>query len=370
MRRGVLAGLGVLAIGAIAFGLDTARALGVFRELRPHFAGSCRVVRGALGAEDLTIDPRNGRVYVSAYDRVAAARDASVGGALYAYDPAAASPQLVPLTPTDDPRLRPHGIHLWVGEDGQAALFVVNHPAPDSDPEHGDAHTIEIFDVTPQGQLVPRATLRDPQLLITPNDIAAVGPDRFYVTNTHANPPGTTGWQLETWLRQTRARVVYYDGSQFRPVLDERRFPNGINVSRDGRTLYVAETTRGQLLLYDRDPDSETLEFRSAVPLDSGADNIEIGDDGDVWIGAHPKLLENLRAMSDPAVRPPAQVLRVRADSEVEEVYLNAGDEASGVSVAAVRGDRMFLGQILADGILDCTLGGGTAASVRRARPE
>lgn len=346
--------LGVLAAGLLigvgAFAADTSVRLGMFRELAPHFDGTCQLVTGAIGTEDLTIDPRSGVVYVSAYDRIAAARGESAGGGIYAYDPSAATPALVPITPALDPRFRPHGISLWIGEDGKASLFVVNHPSPGSDP---DLHTIEILDFQPDGTLATRATLRDPTLLVSPNDIAAVGPDRFYVTNTHANPPGRAQ-TIESFLRRTQARILYYDGAKFSTVLEPQRFPNGINVSRDGRSLYIAETTPEALLVYDRDPSSESLTLTRTIPLGTAPDNIEIGESGELWIGAHPKLLELLRSAGDPSHRAPSQVLRVDPSGAVEEVYLNLGDQISGVSTAAARGDRLFFGQITGDGILDC----------------
>jgi arylesterase/paraoxonase len=341
-------------IGVGAFAADTTVQLGLFKDLKPHFDGTCQLVTGALGTEDLTVDPRSGVVYVSAYDRSGAERGDIRGGAIYAYDPSAATPSLVPITPSLDPRFRPHGISLWIGEDGKASLFVVNHPAPGTD---SDPHTIEILDFAADGTLVPRATLRDPALLITPNDIVAVGPDRFYVTNTHAHPRG--GAQtLESLMRRTQARVLYYDGAKFSPVLEPLRFPNGINVSRDGRKLYIAETTPQSLLVYDRDPASESLTLASSIPLGTSPDNIEIGESGELWIGAHPKLIEVLRAAGDPSHRAPAQVLRVSPSGQVDEVYLNDGQQISAVSTAAARGNRLFFGQITGDGILDCRQGG------------
>ncbi len=340
-----------LVLGVGAFAAVTAVDLGVFKDIEPHFNGTCQLVTGARGTEDLTIDPRSGIVYVSAYDRVAAASDDKVSGAIYAYDPAATTPSLVAITPSDNPRFRPHGISLWIGEDGKASLFVVNHPAPGTD---ADPHTVEILDFAADGMLVPRATLRDRSLLITPNDIAAVGPDRFYVTNTHANPVG--GAQLrESLLRLAQARILYYDGAKFSPVLEPQRFPNGINVSRDGRKLYVAQTTPENLLIYDRDPATESLTLSRTIALGSAPDNVEIGENGELWIGAHPKLIELLRGAGDPTHRAPSQALRVNASGEVAEIYLNDGQQISAVSSAAARGNRLFLGQISGDGILDCS---------------
>lgn len=353
MLRALGIATAVLVVAGAAFALDGAVRLGVFTKLAPrHFDGSCQLVPGPRGTGDLTIDPRSGVVYVSAYDRLAADRgDDTVAGGIYAYDPAPTTPTLVPLTPTTDPRFRPDGISLWVGEDGKTSLFVVNHPAPGSDP---DAHTVEILDFTAEGTLVPRATLRDRALLTFPNDIAAVGPDRFYLTNSYANDDSTRAYRLEVLLRLTQARILYHDGSKFSAVLDAQRYPNGINVSRDGRTLYVATSTPRDLLVFDRDPATESLTPARSIALGTSPDNVEIGEDGDVWIGAHPKATELLRSMGDPSHRAPGQVLRVSASGQVDEIYLDDGSEVSAVGAAAVRGDRLFLGQLTGAGIVDC----------------
>jgi arylesterase / paraoxonase len=354
MLRALGVAAGLLVIGVGVYVIDTAVRLNAFEDLKPsHFDGTCQPVTGAVGAEDLTIDPRSGIVYVSAYDRYASDTGNSVGGAIYAYDPNATTPSLVPLTPSLDPRFHPHGISLWIGEDGKASLFVVNHPFPGTD---ADAHTIEILDFQPDGTLATRATLRDRTLLVTPNDIVAVGPDRFYVTNTQGNAPG--GAQaLELLLRRSQARLVYYDGAKFSAVLEPRRYLNGINVSRDGRQLYLAETTPQNLLVYDRDPATESLTLTRTIELGTGPDNIEIGENGELWIGAHPKPLATLQYLTRAEPTAPSQVLRVSPDGQIEEVYLNDGTQISALSTAAARGNRLFFGQVAGDGILDCRRG-------------
>jgi arylesterase/paraoxonase len=162
---------------------------------------------------------------------------------------------------------------------------------------------------------------------------------------------------LESLLRLTRARIVYFDGAKFSAVLEPQRFPNGINVSRDGRALYIANTTPETLRVYARDSTTESLTLERTIELGTAPDNIEIGDGGELWIGAHPRLIELLRGLGDPNHRAPSQVLRVGADGRVDEVYLNGGEQISAVSTAAARGNRLFFGQISGDGILDCQQG-------------
>ena len=340
----------VLVLAAGVWALRLLWLAGAFRGIQPHFAGTCRPITGPVGPEDITIHPRTGIAYVSAADRRAAQHGHPVPGAIWAYDLNVDPPALTNLTPKADLGFQPHGISLWAGADGRDALFVVNHPIVNG--ERGP-NTIEIFDLVESG-LIHRATLTDP-LLVMPNDIVAVGIDRFYVTNTHAHPPGAMQ-TIETYLQLSGAHVVYYGPGGFRSAIDGLVFPNGINVSPDGRTLYVASTTGRAVRFYDRDPVSEALAFRTEVPLKSGADNIEIDEHGNLWVGAHPKLLKIEAHGENPQTLSPSQVLRITPDGAVTEIYLNDGSELSTSTVGAVRGRHLLIGNVFDDRFLDCLM--------------
>src|SRR2546428_13026499 len=79
------------------------------KTLTAHFAGTCTPVSGVIGAEDITIHPRTGVAYLSAYDRrVAVGRAAR--GAIYAYEHTAPAHQVINGTPDADARCPPHAI--------------------------------------------------------------------------------------------------------------------------------------------------------------------------------------------------------------------------------------------------------------------
>jgi arylesterase/paraoxonase len=310
-------------------------------------------VEGPVGPEDLTIDAPARRVLVSASDRRATAAGRPVPGAIWSYplDPVDAAP--INLTPDAGLYLQPHGISLWHEPDGRAALFVVNHPAPG----HGwPSDTVEIYDVA-GAALVHRATLTDPRL-VTPNDLVAVALDRFYVTNTHAHRRGRLQ-TLETYLQLRGAEVLRYGPGGFTTAIPGLVFPNGINVSPDGRAVYVAAVTWRSVLVYDRDPVTDRLTHRRDIPIASGGDNIEVDAQGQLWIGSHPKLLAVPRHEADAANPAPSQVLRVSADGErVDEIYLNDGHPIAAASAAARFGNRLLIGQIFGNGFLDCVMEG------------
>ena len=322
---------------------------GVFRTLEPHFAGHCTEVAGIPGPEDLTIHPRTGVAYVSACDRFAVERGESPRGALYAYPLDAPSPAPVNLTSAELADACPHGISLWMDPGGRDRLFAIVH--------RGERHSIEVYDLEGE-RLVHRTSLADP-LLVSPNDLVAVGREELYVTNDHGWPPGLAR-TLEEWLRLPLATVVRWDGARFSEVASGIRVANGIQASADGRTLFVAGSLDREVRVYDRDPASGALVLREEVPLDTVPDNVELDAEGALWIGAHPKALELVRYRNGRSPRSPSQVVRAgrAADGRwtVEEVFLDAGDALSASSVAAVRGNRLLIGGIYEPRLLDCRL--------------
>ncbi len=322
---------------------------GQFKTIEPHFSGKCEAVAGVIGPEDITIHPKTGVAFVSACDRRAIQEGRAGGGAIFAYDLNAVTSEAVNLTPDADRDFRPHGISLFVGEGGHDVLFVVNH--------QGGKHRIEVFDLK-EGALTHRQTLTSP-MLVSPNDIAGVGPDAFYVTNDHRYP---SGWRrtMEDYLRLRRSNVLFYDGSEFVQAASGIGYANGINVSPGGRTLYVCSITGGSVHVYDLDPVSGRLEHREEIDLDTGVDNIEVEPDGDLWIGAHPQLLTTMKHFKDPRTPSPSQVLhltpRAGGGYDVEEVYLDTGNEISASSVAAVHGNRLLIGAVFDSKFLDCRM--------------
>ncbi|WP_342377251.1 SMP-30/gluconolactonase/LRE family protein [Myxococcus stipitatus] len=341
------------AVLGVAAGLvvKTLNDAGQFKQLTPHASGACKPVPGMPGAEDLTFHPTLGFAYVSSDDRRATAAGRPVPGGIFRYEPGSNTPPVL-LTRGFSQDFHPHGISLFVAPDGTQTLFVVNHP-------DGATNQVERFEVGADGMLVHKATLKDP-LLLSPNDILAVDAERFYVTNDHGHPPGAMR-TLEDYLQLGLGSVVYFDGQRFQTVIEGTKYANGINVSRDGKTVYLTQTVGKLLQSYARDPATGALTLSHAKVLDTAPDNIELDAQGDLWIAAHPKLFDFVSHATDPKglARAPAQVLRFSgtgADMKVTEVYLDDGKQTAATATAAVFGKRMLLGPVFDADILDCEL--------------
>ena len=322
---------------------------GQFKTIDSHFSGTCRPVAGVVGAEDVTIHPANGIAYLSVCDRRAVGSGKPGNGGIFAYDLNIDGAQPINLTPDVDVDFQPHGISLYIDQQGQDALFVVNH--------QGGKNTIEIF-LLQDDQLVHQKTVADPAL-VSPNDLVAVGPEQFYVTNDHRYPGGFKRF-VEEYTRRPWSSVLFYTGSKFVEAASGLGYANGINVGSDGKFLYVSTTVQRVLHVYDRNPATHAISLKKTIDLNTGLDGIEIDADGRLYIAAHPQLLTYVKHSKDAGFLSPSQILRLEAmpgnGYGVEEIYLDTGAEISGSSVAAVRGNRMLIGSVFDPKFLDCQL--------------
>lgn len=344
MRILFFTAFGLLAAAGF-FALSLMANAGQFKTLEPLEAGDCVRVFGAVGAEDLTVDRERRVALISSTDR----RSGEARGAIYAYSLDQRPGRLVNLTSGFEGDLNPHGISLFRGVE-KSVLSVVNHTAGD--------HSIELFDWV-GGRLTHTETLTS-DLLVSPNDVVGLGPRELYVTNDH----GSAGPArlFEDYLRLRRGNVVHFDGDEFSVAADGIAYANGINASPDGREVYVASTTRGEIHLFVRDLGTGRLEPNHRIVVGSGVDNIEVDRHGMLWVGAHPKLLSfvaHSAARSGGAARPsPSQVVWIDPneliDPPIRDAYLDLGEEISGSSVAAVWGSRLLIGSVFEEHFLDC----------------
>jgi len=331
-------------------------AAGYFTAIKQEIAADCRAIPAVPGPEDIVIDHERGIAYVSAYDRRAVQAGGpgsdAIRGGIYVIDLNAPQADwvLYPVTPAAPADFRPHGIDLHIGADGVRRLFAVNHPA--AGPE-----TVEIFDIAEDGMLSHAASVTDP-LFISLNDVVAVGPDSFYATNDHASKNGLHQLVSNVLLLRN-TNVVYHDGAAARVAADRFGLANGINASADGTQVYVADLMSMSLHVFDRDSATGDLTGVDMARLGTGVDNIDVQPDGSLLIGAHPKLLDFIGHAGDPAALSPSQVVRVElgenGGGKAGTIYLNLGEEISGISVAAGYGDLMLLGQVFEPEVLVCT---------------
>lgn len=347
MLRWILRIVCAIAVLAVGWGAFIYAESGQLRELEPLSSGPCVAVTGAPGAEDIEIDRERGLAILSSDDRRRAMAGERDTGGLFVYDLRGSGTTAEPIGHDFEGELRPHGIYLLEG-GSESLLFVVNHG--------GGKHTIEVFDW--DGETLGHRATHEHELLVSPNDVAAIDEQRFYVTNDHSTD-GAMGQLFEDYLRLARGSVVYFEADQAREVAGGIAYANGVAINPQATVVYVASTTEGELRRYARDEETGDLELIEAESLGTGLDNIEVDRHGNLWIAAHPHLMSFVRHARNESVNSPSEVLWVdplrNLDPPVRPVWLDLGNELSGASVALPFGGRFVVGSVFEDHFLVCS---------------
>lgn len=363
VARSALTAAILVAVLVIGAAVRTLIAYGVFSGIKPGFDGTCRAIGGLTGPEDIVIDAPSGIVFISVFDRRAKARSGkfSVKDGLYAFTlDGVPHPIRLAGTPAD---FHPHGISLVQTPDGRRTLMAINHRSDGTS-------SIDIFNLAPVDfvvngvkagyglKLEETGSIAGGELT-SPNAVAAIDADHFYVANDHG---GTSafGRFLDDMLLLPRANILYFDGMAFRVVAKGLAYPSGLALSPDGHMLYATETYARRLDAFTRSPISGALQQAGTLNIPSGVDDLRFDTVGNLWVGAHPKLSAMAAYRSDPSRPAPSQIFKVTLANGIPQsaaqIYANSGNEIGGASVAAVLGKQLLIGSPLDDHILDCRL--------------
>jgi DNA-binding beta-propeller fold protein YncE len=342
--------------------------------LSSHFDGSCTSVPLTMSAEDLRIDPTTGLAYLTYYDSVdqrtkRRVTDSSTGTVMLV-DLNAQEPHVRAALSTEPAGFKPSGLSLFTKPDGTKRLFVTSRS------ELGK-HTVEVFDQQPTGAFAPAETIRD-RLLWSPTAIVAVGPRQFYVVNQLGFKRSFEDAvaNARDRLRGNQSTVVYYDGEHMKIVASGLNLASGIGISPDGRSAYVAESAGGRIQVFYRNPSTGAL-TRSDQRIDvpGAPHNITVASDGTLWVSSHPHAVPFMEFVRDPSDRAPTQVLRITPtagpEKQVEEVYVDDGNELSaGTVVAPHNANQFVMGSRSDHKLLVCTRAAGAKPAPPPAGPE
>ena len=337
------------------------RDAGIFRSVEQtvDFA-SCEKIVGPVGAEDITIDRVSKIAYISADDRRAIFNnhqlEAYPSGAIWRLDLSVpdSQPEKLKIDMIGD--FHPHGIALRFSTQESAnqgkaiELYAVNHIT-------ATQHEIVVFNILETGELKLRRRITYPEL-IAPNDLVVVDKDQFFVSNDHGNSLNTKMAMLEDYLGLPLSSVSYFDGAQGHIVISGLRFANGLALSDDQESLYVAETTAGRVSRYKQVRDRLAWKLDESLNVSMGVDNFEWDGEGYLLNTGHPKLFDFQAHMKNAEALSPSQVIRIDVKSEpmtFETIYLNNGEALSGASGAAQQDNTVLIGSVFEEHFLRCS---------------
>ncbi|MFT5883918.1 MAG: arylesterase/paraoxonase [Arcticibacterium sp.] len=318
--------LGVLLILFTLCVVYIIQASGAFKSIKPHFDGEAETIPAPPGVEDLTIDHSDGQLYLSSTDR----RNKDASGDIFTFNVSEETPVFSKLGINNIyPDFRPHGISL-LKKYGHKYIFAISH-----EPEASYIYRLQVE----EDSLISHKRFSH-DLLISPNDLVAHDTASFYFTNDHGLKAGRER-TIKDLIMDKNGYVVSYKNGEAKKVSQNMAYANGINISKDGKYLFVSTTTEATLFVYKNEPLADNLELLDKHFTGTGLDNIELDKDGNLFIGAHPKMLKFLGHAKSELKRSPSQVLKIIYLPETdykflqEELYLNDGNPLSGSSVGA-----------------------------------
>jgi len=314
----------------------------VNRNIDEHFAGTCTDFAMNGSGEDVQIDRARGLAYVSLFDRLGTVKGEPVGpGDILRVDLTRTPPEATSAL-ADGPELHPHGISLFIDGTGQRHLFVINHP---EDRKTGEEKIERYLEESP-GVFRHKETFKSP-LITRANDLVAVGERQFYVAQDVDRRGG-----------EKLTKLVYFDGKDYSVVAEDIHSGGGINAKADYTTLYISETGSKEIRVVSRDPSDGSVTTIQTIPLGTSPDNIDVAEDGSLWVGAH----SNVAALAMHFImgaKAPSQVLRIDlngAEPLIEEMYLNAGQQISAGSGGTTYENKLLIGSITARKLLICEM--------------
>jgi hypothetical protein len=332
--------LAVLAALAVFFTGRYEIVQGAFNRVAEVLPGACRAIAtGIHGPEDFEIDASHDALIISSLNRQAPRPNSDPHDGLYLLklsDPAAA-PQKLSGTPLD---FHPHGISLTHDENGAETLMVIDHKPT-------GRQMIEIYALNFDGATpkLSQQTAIQGGLMVSPNDLAAVAPDKFYVTNDHVTT-GALGRFAEDYLLWPHADVMAFNGQSFRIATQRIAFPNGVLANKD--LLYVSAMNERRLLAFRQNEFTGDLTAIGGLSIPARLDNINRDSAGDLIVAGQ--------------ARPgTAQVYRVRLDRDglpqsYQLIFSDDGHLLAGASSANIYNGHLFIGSARDNKMLDCDI--------------
>lgn len=334
----------VLFIVLFSFVIYTLISTGFFRTIENKFDGKILKKISLKGAEDIMISRLDSFALISSTNRILYPPYAEEKGGLFLIDLKTNDYIPLPLTNSFKKSFAPHGISFFKKDNNVYQVMAVNHTL--------EGHSIEVFEL--RNKVLKHIKTLSHSSMISLNDLVMLSENSFYFTNDHGYTKGIRKL-LEEYGGLAVSNVVFFNGTEYKEVAKDIAYANGINFDRKRNLLYVASPRHFLVKVYTKLQDN-SLSFIENILCGTGPDNIELDNEGNLWIGAHPSLMKfDVYAKGKKQIAP-SEIIKIAykgtGDYLVEKIYVEDGHEMSGSSVAATFGNLIFAGNVMDDEFL------------------
>ncbi|KAF9336346.1 hypothetical protein BG006_008966 [Podila minutissima] len=239
-----------------------------------------------------------------------------------------------------------HGIDLFEKSPSELVIFLINHRRGGS--------VIEVLEYKVGDDFVTHKETVKHELILTPNDIVALGPRSFYVSNDHMYAKGVMR-EIELNLRRAWANVIYHSPEETFVAFPGVASANGMTATPDRSTVYLSACHGGGMHVLKPHAD-HTLEQEEYIKLDFFVDNPFYDvDTGSVFLAGHVQPLLFTSAMNYPGktIIGPSKIVKItkkaeaialssasRSSYKVETVLVDDGHQISTATTAALDRQR------------------------------
>lgn len=291
------------------------------------------------GVEDIEVNYKDRFLIFSSDDRASRRDGNPIQGGLYLNYPD--SGKTILLTDRLDFEFYPHGISMIRKDSMTYRVFAINH--------FNDTHSIEVFDL--YGDSLVHVNKHMDEKMISPNDLVALSDSSYYFTNDHGYT-SRLGVLAENYLGLRVSNVVYFNGDEYTVVAENIAYANGVNVSNDLKTLYVASPRDFLIKVYSIQSDY-SLEHLEDIDAGTGVDNIEVDKNGLLWVGCHPNLLHFTAYAAGKKSFSPSEIITVSyPEKKITPIYLDKGTTVSASTIAVPINEKLFIGTVMDDKVL------------------
>jgi arylesterase/paraoxonase len=330
----------ILIISLAGFLLYTFQTTGYFKDIQAeNNFGAVYTTIDLPGVEDIALAREDSLLILSVDDR-AARRDGKAGlHGIYLVDLREEAFTPLDISANLNFPLYPHGISLYKLDSAKYGLMVINHVE--------GKHSVESFIL--EGKKLTHIKKIKGTELISPNDLVMVSPEAFYFTNDHGS---TSKWGVlaENYLGIQAANVGYFNGTEFQIVAEKLAYPNGLQLDKDKNLLYVASSRGFLVRVFEVEKNGQLTKIED-IDAGTGVDNIELDENGKLWIGCYPNLLTFAAYAAGKKQISPSEVITVdyqKGQSPiVTSIWKDSGEQLSATSSAVPFGDFLFLGTVM-----------------------
>lgn len=329
----------------------------VFSPVYNQIPGPCTVYN-MKGAEDIILLPNNQAIISSGlvFWNIEEKYD-SPNGSIYMLDMNNVLNGPVKLLMDDDyikqnPDFNPHGISYWENDKGVIFLYVICH--------WRKSDSIEVFRYNPDTLSLKYSHRIQHEQLQLLNNIIVINEDDFFATNVKYFENSILH-TIEQFLRLSITKTLHYSKGKVTVAASGLAGANGINISKNKKYIYVANSLKTEVIVYKRNEDN-SLTIVKSITLYYPIDNISVDKEtGDLWVALFIKPLEVLSNLKDPKhVNVSSLIVHITVDEEsenpfenskIEQVFQSNGLEYSvgAISTALYHNNTLLLGSVSND---------------------